>query len=67
MISHAMGGFDAAKLAASLHMPSDFTLHAVIAVGFLGDAADLPEPLRAREVPNGRNDVGTWAGKGSFA
>ncbi len=67
MISHAMGGFDAAKLAASLHMPSDFTLHAVIAVGYLGDAADLPEALRAREAPNGRNAVTDWAAKGSFA
>ena len=67
MISHAMGGFDAAKLAASLNMPADFTLHAVIAVGYVGDAADLPEPLRAREVPNGRNAVGTWAAKGNFA
>jgi len=67
MISHAMGGFDAAKLAASLHMPSDFTLHAVIAVGYLGDAADLPEALSAREAPNGRGAVGTWAAKGNFA
>jgi nitroreductase len=67
MISHAMGGFDAAKLAASLNMPSDFTLHAVIAVGYIGDAADLPEPLRAREAPNGRNAVGSWAAKGKFA
>ena len=67
LITHAMGGFDAAKLAASLNMPSEFTLHAVIAVGYIGDAADLPEPLRAREAPNGRNAVGTWAAKGNFA
>lgn len=66
MISHAMGGFDAAKLAASLNMPSEFTLHAVIAVGYLGDANDLPEALRAREVPNGRNAVETWATNGGF-
>jgi nitroreductase len=67
MISHAMGGFDGAKLAAALHMPAGHTLHAVIAVGYPGNAADLPEALRALEVPNGRNGVQTWAARGKFA
>jgi nitroreductase len=67
LITHAMGGFDARALASALDMPADYTLHAVIAVGYLGDAAQLPEPLRAREVPNGRSAVEVWAGKGRFA
>jgi hypothetical protein len=47
-------------------MPASYTLHAVIAVGHPGDAADLPENLRAREVPSGRNGVQAWAGQGRF-
>lgn len=66
LITHAMGGFDGPALAAALHMPASYTLHAVIAVGHLGDAGDLPEPLRAREVPSPRNAVGTWAAQGKF-
>ena len=67
LITHAMGGFDAPALASALEMPVDYTLHAVIAVGHLGDAAELPEDLRAREVPNGRNGVEAWAARGKFA
>jgi nitroreductase len=66
MISHAMGGFEADILAASLGLPAPYTLQAVIAVGYLGDIASLPEDARAREVPNGRNAVETWAARGGF-
>ncbi len=67
LIAHAMGGFDAAALAQSLDMPSDFSLHAVIAVGTYGTPETLPEDKRAGEVPNGRSAVGTWAARGKFA
>lgn len=66
LITHAMGGFDAPTLAASLQMPAHYTLHAVIALGHLGDANDLPEALRAREHPSPRNAVDTWAQQGRF-
>lgn len=66
MICHAMGGFDAPALAQAMGMPGTYTLHAVIAVGWLGDAADLPESLRAREAPNGRKPQAEWAARGRF-
>lgn len=66
LITHAMGGFDAPALSSALDMPASYTLHAVIAVGHPGDAADLPENLRAREVPSPRNGVQAWAGQGRF-
>lgn len=66
LITHAMGGFDAGALAQSLEMPAEYHLHAVIAVGYLGDANDLPESYRAREVPSARNSVDTWAKQGGF-
>jgi nitroreductase len=66
LITHAMGGFDAPALGAALDIPQSYTLHCVIAVGYKGDSADLPEAIRAREVPNGRNAQDTWAAKGRF-
>jgi nitroreductase len=65
-VTHAMGGFDAAKAAASLHLPAGHALHAVVAIGRQGDPAMLPEALRAREAPNGRMPVADFARHASF-
>lgn len=65
--THAMGGFDHAKAAANLHMPEDYALHAVVAVGYRGDPATLPDALRARETPSGRRALSEIAHHGSFA
>ncbi len=64
--AHGMGGFDAAKLAAALRLPEGHALHAVAAIGRPGDAAALPEALRAREVPSGRKPLAEIAGHGAF-
>lgn len=65
--AHAMGGFDHAKAAESLSLPEGHALHAVVAVGYLGDPATLPEGLRARETPSPRLPVADFARRGSFA
>jgi nitroreductase len=65
--AHGMGGFDKAALASALHLPPDHALHAVVAIGRPGDPADLPEKLRAREIPNRRAPVTNWAMRGRFA
>lgn len=64
--AHAMGGFDAAKLAETLAMPTGYVLHAVIAVGHKGDAESLPEALRAREFPSPRLPLTQLVGHGVF-
>lgn len=64
--THAMGGFDPAVAAEALGLPQGHVLHAVVAVGKLGDAATLPEPLRARETPSPRRPVAELAGRGRF-
>lgn len=64
--AHGMGGFDTSKLAAALAMPEGQALHAVAAVGRSGDAATLPEALRARELPSGRKTLAEIAGHGAF-
>lgn len=64
--THAMGGFDHAKMAEALSLPEGYGLHAVVAVGRAGDAANLPEALRAREVPSLRRPLAATTGHGRF-
>jgi nitroreductase len=64
--AHAMGGFDHAVAAQALGLPEDHALHAVVAVGKLGDPAQLPEALRARETPSQRLPLAALAGRGKF-
>lgn len=64
--THAMGGFDAAKLRASLGVPDTHAIHAVVAIGKLGDKASLPEVLQAREQPSARRPLGEIAAEGRF-
>ena len=66
LVSHAMGGFDAAVLAKNLNLPDGYVLHAVVAVGEHGDIEKLPEALQAREEPNGRLPLAETVGHGGF-
>ena len=66
LVAHAMGGFEAEILAPALHLPKGYVIHAVVAFGTQGDAADLPEKQRAREFPSGRRPVAEVAGHGRF-
>jgi nitroreductase len=45
-----MAGFDIEKARADLKIPSDFEPVAMIAVGYPGDPASLPDYLRERET-----------------
>jgi nitroreductase len=47
--SHAMGGFDPEKARASLAIPQEYEIGAVMAIGYLGDPNTLPDQLRQRE------------------
>ena len=67
LIAHAMAGFDHAVLAENLALPDNHALHAVVAVGYQGDAADLPAALQAREHPNDRLPLTQTAWHGRFA
>jgi nitroreductase len=65
--THGMGGFFNDKVRANLHVPDNFVIDAVIAVGKQGAADALPDDLKAREVPTPRRALnetlmhGTWA------
>lgn len=49
-MAHAMGGFDKVKAAEDLALRGNYQLHVVVAIGKEGEAALLPDGLRAREV-----------------
>lgn len=66
LAAHAMGGFEAEALAATLGLPEGHVLQAVVAVGARGNPADLPENQRAKEMPNGRRGLDEIARHGRF-
>lgn len=66
LYAHGMGGFDAAAMGKALNVPEGLTIHAAAAIGQIGAAEDLPEGLRAREVPSNRLALDEIAFHGSF-
>lgn len=62
--THGMGGFVEASLRSALAVPEGIALHAVVALGKLGDPANLPEGLRAREQPSDRLPLARIAAQG---
>ncbi|MCQ8894971.1 nitroreductase family protein [Limnobacter humi] len=66
LATHAMGGFDAAKVQAYLKVPGHYTVQACVAVGQPGPKQALPDDLQARETPSGRNPVQSFSGHGEL-
>jgi nitroreductase len=64
---HAMEGYDEAAAREALAVPEEFELEAMVAIGKRDDPESLPEPLREREVPSGRDPVEEIAVRGRFS
>jgi nitroreductase len=63
--AHGMGGFWPDKAYAALGASdADYRVEAAIAIGRPTDAGVLPESYRAREVPSGREPVGSFVFEG---
>lgn len=67
LVSHAMAGYDPASASAAWQVPSPYVIEAIIAVGYPGNPEDLPEALRARELPAPRKDLKDVCFKDSFS
>jgi nitroreductase len=67
LVVHGMAGFDRGRARVVLHVPDDYDVEAMVAVGRPGDPGELPPELRAREVPSGRKRVDEFAREGLFA
>lgn len=50
LMAHQMGGFNADAAREAFAIPAQITLMAMIAVGYAGDANQLPDELKAREL-----------------
>jgi nitroreductase len=66
LVVHAMGGFDEARARAASRAPDHLHLECMVAVGHPGRVEDLPEGLRARETPSGREPLTAFASEGAF-
>jgi nitroreductase len=66
LVVHGMAGFDEARAREAASIPAGIHVECMIAVGHPGRVEDLPEKLRAREVPSGREPVSSFAFEGRF-
>jgi hypothetical protein len=64
--AHGMTGADFERARQELRIPERFRLEAAVAVGRRGDKSVLPEALQAREQPNTRNPIASFAFEGDF-
>ena len=65
--AHQMAGFDVEKARADLKIPSGYEPVAMIAVGYPGDLASLPDRLRERELqPRSRRPISEWTFSGQW-
>ncbi len=65
--THGMGGFDRDLARATLGVPADHALHAVVALGRRADKAVLPEALQVREAPSQRLPLVQLVAEGRFS
>jgi nitroreductase len=64
--AHGMQGFDYNRAKEVLHVPDDYHVEAMIAVGKKGRKEDLPEYQQKREFPSGRKSIAEIAMEGEF-
>lgn len=66
LVTHGMGGFDREKAKEVLHLPDEYVVNAMIAIGYQGDKGYLPESLQEREQPSDRMKVNEISMEGTF-
>ena len=61
LVARQMAGFDVEKARADFNIPPGYEPVAIIAIGYPGDSAALPERLRERELqPRSRRPIEEW-------
>jgi len=62
LITHGMAGIHHERIYQELNVPkSDYEVLCAVALGYPGDATQLPEDLQAREIPSTRKPVSEFA------
>ena len=67
LLVHGLQGVDFDKARTALHVPDDYAVCAMFAVGHPGNPAELPASLRERETPSQRKPVSEIICQGQFA
>ena len=58
LIAHPMGGFSARKIIEQFDLKNELSPITIIAVGYLDDSIDLPEPFKTRDLtPRKRKNI----------
>jgi len=67
LMAHQMAGFDSQKARSEFLIPEDYEPASIIAVGFAGDPASLPDKLRQKEsLPRQRKPQSAFVFSGSW-
>jgi len=66
LVVHGMQGFDYDKAKEVLHVPDDYQVEAMIAIGKHGKKEDLPDYQQEREFPSPRKSIAEIALEGKF-
>lgn len=66
LVIHGMQGFDYDAAREKLHVPKDYNVEAMVAIGKPGKKEELPSALAEKEVPSGRKKVSEIAFEGKF-
>lgn len=66
LVVHGMQGFDYEKAKKTLHVPDEFEVLAMFAVGKKAPKETLPEELQKKETPSSRKKVSEIAFEGAF-
>jgi nitroreductase len=67
LVAHGMQGFDYERARVEVGVPEDYSVDAMIAVGYPGHVEELTEKDRVREAPSGRRPVKELIFEGKFA
>jgi nitroreductase len=67
LCTHAMGGFDPEKAKTTFKIPEPYQPVTMIALGYAGNLAEIPEELQKRETsPRNRKPLQNVVFKGKF-
>ncbi len=67
LFAHQMAGFYPEKVKEAMNIPDGFDVIAMMAVGYMGNKEDLPEPYRTRETqPRTRKETKEFVFKGGW-
>jgi nitroreductase len=65
-VVHGMEGFNYEKAREVAHIPQEYTIEAMFAVGHYGDSEKLPQELQERDFPSDRKPLSEVVFEGTF-